>query len=153
MASIIQYDTPAAVTITLDGLASSNAGGARRSAAISNSAGWQDFEVQVTLVAASSINELSTAVVYLYCSADNGATWESGGNTNADVVLTGSERCLGSVNLVGGGTVSKVFRVSDSGRGEGTIPRDFGIIVTQNSGENLGTGCSVTARGTREQTA
>lgn len=142
------YGSSAPVTITLTGLASSEAGVARRSASISNSDGFQDFELQVTITGASAIAENSAAFVYLYSSADSGTTWETGGNTDALITLSGAEKCLGSVPMKAGASVSKVFTVAIRG---GFVPRDFGICVSQNSGVALPSGCAISIRGVRTQ--
>lgn len=144
------YGSAAAVTVTLTGLPSSEAGVARRSASISNSDGFEDFEAQVTIVGASSIVEGSAAYVYLYASADNGVTWETGGNTDAQIYLSGAERCIGFVPMKSGVAVTKVFNIAMRG---GFVPRDFGLVVSHNSGAALPSGCSIYVRGVRTQSS
>jgi len=126
------YTAKQAITITL---ANKATGVVQRSASVSMSS--QNFvEVIISLIwksGASSTSATGYVSAYLYTSGDDGTTFTAGGNTDAVYTLKGDELSLGSpmAAIANATTYSQNWSVV---RAFGTVPRDFGVIIANNSG-------------------
>ncbi len=132
----------------LDGLVSSELIAAV-SAPIDNSAGAQDFEFHVTLTgeAVAELDKRATLQAYLSTSGDGGTTWSCGVITNNTAKLTGYERPLARMLVSPGTNPPFGFRLSDTGRSLSIAPpRNFRLLLAQNSGQVLGIGCAISYR-------
>src|SRR3954468_744736 len=128
----IAYATVAAFTITPGALAN---GSARRCLAVANNSNlYVDALVLASATSgASGVSATGHADVYAYASADDGTTFETGGSSDAGYTLRGDEKYLGSFAMIANSTVyTGVFNVAKA-YGD-RMPRDWGIIVANNSG-------------------
>jgi hypothetical protein len=152
----ISYGTVSTLACaTLNGLASSSGSVIAASSAISNTTDmWEDFEFAVTLVGHASAELIpnAAATICLYVSLD-GATWSS---TIAAGLATPNpnRKTVTIAGLVNGANPPVLFKLSEAlpYRAYVAPPSNFGLLISQNSGQALGTGNLIQYRGIRRQT-
>lgn len=129
------YGAWAPLTCTLAGLKS---GKTRRSVSFSNlAAGYLDIEIALTCktVAADRLPAIEVLVA-IYGSPDDGTSWETGNNTDANVRLSGSEETIGHLRIYK--PAQKEGRIFSVCHGRRFPPREMGVLVTNRTGLDFG---------------
>jgi hypothetical protein len=125
----IQYAAAATITCTI---ASKTSGQGERSAAIDNSSNLYDDAIVAVTVTPGTLGTNPYVAVFMYCSGDDGTTYETGGSTDAAYnTLTGEEHLLGVMIPSASNTAfTGVFSIFAA---VGYMPRNWGIIIWQNA--------------------
>jgi len=140
------------LTITLDGLADD---GMRACTAVDNSTPlFLDALVQLKIASgASAPSGDKNILVYAYSSSDSGVTY-SGGATGSNDSYGGAagqlvENCalLGIVSIDAASETFESDVFSVAGAFGGVLPERWGIIVRNQSGQALGSGCKACYQG------
>lgn len=140
------------INITFDGLADN---AMRSSTAVDNSSScFLDALVQLKIVSgASAPGGDENVIVYAYASADSGVTY-SGAATGSDDSYGGAagqliDNCklLGIVNIDAASETfeSDIFSIASAFAG--ALPERWGIIVKNQTGQALGSGCAAFYQG------
>lgn len=140
------------LTITLDGLADGNM---RASSAVDNGTNrFLDALVQLRIVSgAAAPSGDKNVLVYAYSSADSGVTY-SGGTTGSDDSYGSAagqlvENCtlIGIVNVDAASETFESDVFSVAGAFGGALPERWGIVIKNQSGQSLGSGCGAFYQG------
>lgn len=121
-----------------------------------NADAYQDYEITVGIKGVADTDPGSQVSVYLYSSADDGASYEYDGASAIVpglVTLTGNETLLGLMYLDGNTLIQKTFSLSANQRfNRGFPPSHFGpLVVNATYAPFNAADCFVRVRGIRNQ--